>query len=524
METAATQEHTPTESPVEETTVVSETQTTEIPTPEAEADVTTPVEGEGAEATEPTAEAAPAVTDESTDEPAPEASAPEAADDATAEESEAEEEAHPMEALLEESLTLKHFRRGQMVEGIIIAKTDSEIIIDIGGKSEGIVPAQDLSRLSEEFLNSLNVGDEVVAYVLQPEGREGHAVLSLSRAQAEYDWRRVDTWRQEGTTIEAPVTEVNRGGVVVQVGQLRGFVPASHLERRGRTEQGGSPEERFADLKGQVLKLKVLEVDRRRKRLILSEKEAMREERERERERLLNELREGEVRRGRVTSITNFGAFVDLGGIDGLIHISELAWRRVNHPSEVVQVGDEVEVYVLSVDREKGRVGLSLRRLQPKPWETVLERYAIGQVVEGVVTKVMPFDTFVRLEDGIEGLVHISELADHFVSHPHEVVKEGDTVRVRILRIDPEAKRMGLSIKQASEDAYVEVDWDIADEEELAEDTGAWEGLSEVTPEAEAPAAEAETAESPHTPQGEESAPAEDAASENDVAPEPSSG
>lgn len=385
---------------------------------------------------------------------------------------------HPMDALAEEEFDLKQFRRGQMVRGIILSKTDSEIIVDIGGKSEGIVPSQDLARLDEEFLSELNVGDEIVAYVLTPEGREGHAVLSLSKARGEYEWERVARWQEENATIEAEVAEANRGGVVVLVGHLRGFVPGSQLVPRPETRRAESPEDRFAPLKGQVLRLKVLEVDRKRRRLILSEKEAEKEERAKRRQALLQELRKGEVRRGRVSSITKFGAFVDLGGVDGLIHISELSWGRVEHPSDVVKEGDEVEVFVLDVDRERERVSLSLRRLQPKPWETVLERYAIGQVVEGTVTRVVPFGAFVRLDDGIEGLVHISELADRYVAHPHEVVHEGDRVQVRILNIDPKAKRMGLSIRQVSEEEYVEVDWEEADEEDLEE--GTWEALVDV--------------------------------------------
>ncbi len=376
-------------------------------------------------------------------------------------------EPHPMEHLSDESLELKRFHRGQMVEGTIIAVSEREIIIDIGGKSEGIVPADDLSLLDPDVREELTVGQRTVAYVLNPETPEGHVLLSLSRAQVEHDWRRVQQWQEEGRTIEAPVIDVNRGGVVVRVGQLRGFVPASHLERRPDLPRTQNPEQRFAPLKGQTLKLKVLEVDRQRRRLVLSEKEATREEREKARETLLANLQEGDVRRGRVKSLTDFGAFVDLGGIDGLVHISELSWRHVKHPSEVVQVGDEVEVYVLNVDRENGRIGLSLRRLQPEPWETVLERYAIGQVVEGEVTKVMAYGAFVRLEDGIEGLVHVSEMADRYVGHPREVVREGDKVQVRILNIDPQARRIALSIKQASEDAYVEVDWEEAEPEEI---------------------------------------------------------
>ncbi len=407
------------------------------------------------------------------------------------EEGEAEEAPHPMEALTEEDFQLRQFRRGQMIRGIIISKTDSEIVVDIGGKSEGIVPPHDLARLDEEFLNELNEGDEIVAYVLTPEGREGQVVLSLSKARSEYEWERMARLQEENATVEAKVTEANRGGVVVQVGLLRGFIPASHLVARPETRGAASPEERFASLVGQTLQAKILEVNRKRQRLILSEKEAEKEARQARRREVLQELRKGEVRRGRVTSLTNFGAFVDLGGVDGLIHISELSWGRVEHPSEVVKVGDEVDVLVLDVDQERERVSLSLRRLLPKPWETALERYAIGQVVEGTVTRVMPFGAFVRLDDGIEGLVHISELANRFVNHPHEVVKEGDRVQVRILSIDPDNKRMGLSIKQVDEEEYVEVDWEVADEEEIEEVGGTWEALSSVlTDEATEPEAE----------------------------------
>ncbi len=443
-----------------------------------------PTEGESEERKDeptpesPTGAKASGASSASEEAPTKEEPTPELSPAPAGEEEEATAEINPMEALLEESFELKRFRRGQIVEGLIVAIQDGEIIVDIGGKSEGIVPAHDLAQLDEEFVSSLNVGDTIVAYVLRPEGRDGHAILSLARAQVARDWRRVEELARNGEIIEAPVIEVNRGGVIVRVGQLRGFVPASQLVRRNEAQGAEDSEDRFRFLQGQTLKLKVLDVDRRRKRLILSERQAMKEIQEQEKQRLLEELREGEVRHGRVTSITNFGAFVDIGGIDGLVHISELAWHHVKHPSEVLQVGDEVDVYVLSVDRQRGRVGLSIRRLLPKPWETVLERYAVGQVVTGTVTKVVPFGAFVRLEDGIEGLIHISELADRRVEHPREIVKEGDEVQVRILRIDPQAKRIGLSLKQAAEDAYVEIDWDVAEEDEV--ETGTWTALEAV--------------------------------------------
>ena len=433
-----------------------------------------------------------------------------------------EEEEETMESLLEESLAPRRFRRGETVEGVIVLKTDKEIIIDIGGKSEGIVPPQDLARLDPEFVDSLNVGDTVVAYVLKPEGREGHTILSLSKARVEYEWRQAQEWKESGEILEGVVSEANKGGVIVRLGQLRGFIPASHLIRRPES-RGKSSDDRFASLVGQTIKFKVIEVDRNRRRLILSEKEAVEEERQKQRQALLEELREGEVRHGKVTSLTKFGAFVDLGGIDGLIHISELSWGRVEHPADVLKVGDEVDVYVLKVDREKGKVNLSLKRLLPKPWETVLERYAIGQVVEGTVTRVLPFGAFVRLDDGIEGLVHISELSQDFVSHPHEVVKEGQRVQARIINIDPDRKRMGLSIKQADEEAYVEVDWDVAEEEEVGE--GTWEALEDVTLEEEHPveasaaAPAEEMVEEAATEESPNQSPPEEEGDESDVSP-----
>ncbi len=482
METPVTSEPTKPES-TEETHVAPSEVGAEAPVEEAGTSATEMAgqeqEGElSPPEADDTAEDTPVVTEEATPAETAEPSAEETVAEPPVEE-EATAEVNPMEALLEESFELKRFRRGQIVEGVIVAIQDGEIIVDIGGKSEGIVPANDLAQLDEDFVSSLQVGDTILAYVQQPEGRDGHTVLSLARAQVARDWRRVEELAKSGEIIEAPVIDVNRGGVIVRVGQLRGFVPASQLLRRNEAVGPEDAEDRFAFLRGEKLKLKVLDADRRRKRLILSERRAAKELREQEKQRLLEELREGEVRRGRVTSITKFGAFVDIGGIDGLVHISELSWRHVKHPSEVVKVGDEVEVYVLSVDRERGRVGLSIRRLQPKPWETVHERYAVGQVVTGTVTKIVPFGAFVRLEDGIEGLVHISELADRRVEHPREVVKEGEEVQVRILRIDPEAKRIGLSLKQAAEEAYVEVDWDVAEEEEV-EETGTWDELAAV--------------------------------------------
>ncbi|RME80347.1 MAG: S1 RNA-binding domain-containing protein, partial [Caldilineae bacterium] len=271
----------------------------------------------------------------------------------------------------------------------------------------------------------------------------------------------------------------------VYIGKARGFVPASQLvSDEGRKNEDS--DDRFADLVGRKLQLKVIELDRSRNRLILSERQAMREWRRRQKEKLLEELQVGEVRKGVVSSLASFGAFVDLGGADGLIHLSELSWGRVTHPSEVVNIGDEVEVKVISVDKERRRIGLSLRQLQPEPWSVVHENYAIGQLVEAEITRLTSFGAFARVDGVIEGLVHISELSDHRISHPKEVVHDGQVLTLRIIKIDPERRRMGLSLKRVAEEEYAVVDW--APDEEDEEPTAMAAALSEaeeLEPEAE---------------------------------------
>jgi len=394
-------------------------------------------------------------------------------------ESQPEEHAESLESLLEQSYSYKVLRQGDIVEGIVVKATPQEILIDVGAKSEGIVASQELDRLGAELRSQLKVGEKILVYVLTPEDRNGNIILSLLRAQLERDWRKAEELYRSGEIFEAVVAGFNKGGLIVRLGKVRGFVPASQLAPLRRGERVRNIEDIGPELVGKTLKLKVIELDRRRNRLILSERAAMREWRRMEKERLLQELQEGEVRRGHVISLCDFGAFVDLGGADGLIHLSELAWRRVAHPSEVLQVGQEVEVYVLNVDRERKRIGLSLKRLQPDPWTLVEERYSIGQLVRGTVTKLAKFGAFVRLEnDDIEGLVHISELSDERITHPRERVKVGDELTLRVIRIDPEHRRVGLSLKQAAPDEYVELDWEVASEEVLE-----WEEEPIETPE-----------------------------------------
>lgn len=376
---------------------------------------------------------------------------------------------HPMAALLEEiEQSLQEPVTGEIRTGVIVDKRPNEVLVDIGFKSEGVVSGREFERIGDA-LESLNIGDEVPVFILR-EDRDGNVLLSISRALAEKDWERAEELMRTQDIFECPVDSYNRGGVIVKLGQVRGFVPASQLTsivpQQSDDETG---EERFSGLLGEMLKLKVIDIDRKRNRLILSERLAMREWRRQQKDELLNSLNEGDVIEGIISSIADFGAFVDLGGADGLIHLSELSWNRVNHPSEVVKVGEEVKVQVLTVDTERRRIGLSLRRMMPEPWDVIDTTYEVGQVVQGKITKLVNFGAFARLVDtGIEGLIHISELAERRVNHPKEVVSEGEVHELRIIRIDSDKRRLGLSLKQA-QPAEPEVDWQIAPSGEMAD-------------------------------------------------------
>lgn len=380
-------------------------------------------------------------------------------------------EPHPMALLLDEienSLLEPQF--GEIRNGIIVDKRPHELLIDIGFKSEGVVVGREIERISDE-LQALQIGDEIPVYIMR-EDKDGNLMLSVSRAFAEKDWERAEALMDSQSIFDGIVETFNRGGVIIRLGHVRGFVPASQMSSSASDFPSGTEaevelsegEDRWATLVGESLKLKVIDVDRKRNRLILSERLAMRDWRRQQKEQLLERLKEGDSYEGVISNIADFGAFVDLGGADGLIHLSELSWNRVNHPSEVVSVGDKVKVQILSVDLDRKRIGLSMRRLMPEPWEIINEYYEVGQIVRGRITKLVNFGAFARLdENGVEGLIHISELSDQRVAHPREVVKEGEEYDLRIIRIDTDKRRMGLSLKQAlPPDEKVEIDWQIA--------------------------------------------------------------
>jgi small subunit ribosomal protein S1 len=383
-----------------------------------------------------------------------------------------------MDALLEEDYGFRALRRGQIVEGYIVQIRPNEILVDVGSKSEGVVLSREIDRLGADGMAKLHEGDSLLVYVVSPEDKNGNVVLSLSRAQMERDWREAQEIFEAGSIFEGSVAGFNKGGLIVRVGKVRGFVPASQIFSSRSRRRGTSGEEFLSSLVGQSMQLKIIEIDRSRNRLILSERAAQRELRKKQKEQLLSELQEGDIRTGEVISLCDFGAFVDLGGADGLVHLSELSWRRVSHPGEVLEVGDEVQVYVINVDRERKRIGLSLKRLEPDPWSTIAERYDVDQLVEGTITKLVKFGAFARIfDDDIEGLIHLSELSDARIAHPREVVQEGDIRTLRIIRIDPDRRRIGLSLKRVASSEYLDADWQDGydqapayDEEEAAVD------------------------------------------------------
>ncbi|HKZ55085.1 MAG TPA: S1 RNA-binding domain-containing protein [Anaerolineales bacterium] len=374
-------------------------------------------------------------------------------------------EAHPMDAFLEEkAMGMDTPRRGEIRTGTIARITETDVLVDIGAKSEGVIPVRELEQLPTSEREALGVGKQVTVYVIRSSGSDDMILLSLARAEEEKDWHDAEALLTSKEIFEGVVSGYNKGGVIVKLGRLRGFIPASQvsLSRRRRAE-GESPDKRWGKMVGEPIVAKVIEVDRRRNRLILSERAASREAREVLKQRLIAELKPGEVRSGHVISLADFGAFVDIGGADGLVHMSEISWKRISHPRDALKVGQEVQVKVLGVDPDLKRISLSMRELEADPWETLVGQLQEGQLVEGKITKLTKFGAFASLagmEDyEVEGLVHISELSDRHVNHPKEVVQEGQTLALRVIKIDRKRRRIGLSMKRVDSAEYAELDW-----------------------------------------------------------------
>ena len=336
--------------------------------------------------------------------------------------------------------TLISFSEGDVVTGKVVRIDKDEVLVDIGYKSEGVIPQGELSiRRSIDPAEEVSLGEEVDALVLTKEDQDGRLILSKKRARFERAWRRIEGAAESGEPVEGTVIEVVKGGLIIDLG-VRGFLPASLVDIR-RVQN-------LDEYMGEKIECKVIELNRSRNNVVLSRRAVLEEERKEARQQILDRLQRGEVVTGTISNIVDFGAFVDLDGIDGLIHISELSWGHVNHPSEVLSIGDEVSVKVLDIDRDRQRISLGLKQTQEDPWERVVRTYNVGDVLEGKVTKVVSFGAFVEIMEGVEGLVHISELAQHHVENPREVVEPGDEVKVKILEIDEERRRLSLSLKR----------------------------------------------------------------------------
>ncbi|MEX1219145.1 MAG: 30S ribosomal protein S1 [Solirubrobacterales bacterium] len=411
--------------------------------------------------------------------------------------------------------TIVSFEEGDVVSGKVVRIDRDEVLLDIGYKSEGVIPAGELSiRKSVDTSEEVELGEQIDALVVTKEDAEGRLILSKKRARFEKAWRKIEAAAESGQPVEGGVIEVVKGGLIIDLG-IRGFLPASLVDIR-RVHN-------LEEFTGQTLECKVIELNRSRNNVVLSRRAVLEEERKEVRDQILDRLQPGEVVVGKISNIVDFGAFVDLEGIDGLIHISELSWSHVNHPSEVVAIGDEVKIKVLDIDRDRQRISLGLKQTQEDPWQRVVSTYRSGDVLEGTVTKVVSFGAFVEILDGVEGLVHISELADHHVENPAEVVELGANLNVKILEIDEERRRLSLSIKRVEGQNMLLKDLGAAIEaaSDTDESAVADSGESEVAPEVVAEVAEAiaevevaEAAEEAEAEEAVEEAEAEEAAEE----------
>jgi small subunit ribosomal protein S1 len=410
--------------------------------------------------------------------------------------------------------TFPEIKEGEVVHGTVVRVDKDEVLVDIGYKSEGVIPVAELSiRRSVNPADEVTLGDEIDALVLTKEDAEGRLILSKKRARFELAWKNIERAAESGEPVDGKVIEVVKGGLILDLG-VRGFLPASLVDIR-----------RVQDLDeflGQILRCKVIELNRSRNNVVLSRRAVLEEERKEARQAILDRLNPGDVVEGQISNIVDFGAFVDLDGMDGLIHISELSWSHVNHPSEVLEIGQDVKVKVLDIDRERQRISLGLKQTQSDPWQQVVEQYSQGDVVEGKVTKVVTFGAFVEILPGVEGLVHISELAPYHVENPREVVSQGDTVQVLILEIDAERRRLSLSMKRVEGEEGTGEPAELGLSEEVFGERRAEPEALEATEEpadvAEEPAEPAEPAEEAAEPAEEEPSPAADAAEDLAIA------
>lgn len=435
-------------------------------------------------------------------------------DDVSKQETPEENEPLTMEQmgdLLESNLNIDFPKAGEIRDGIIASIGDNQILVSVGAKSEGIISGKEYESIPADFLLTMAVGQAIPVYVVTPEDQNGNLVLSFIRAVEEQSWLDAEEMKTSGVSFESEIVGYNKGGLLVPLSTIRGFIPASQLSLSRRSEiTGETPEEKYKAMIGEKVQCCVIEVDRERHRLILSERAASTETRDMVREKILDSLKEGDVRTGRVTSLADFGAFVNIGGADGLVHVSEISYDRITHPSEALKVGDEVKVKIISIDKERRRIGLSIRQLQNDPWSTQVNALKVGQLVEGEITRLTNFGAFAKLNipGDMEGLIHISELSDKRVDHPKEILKVGDRVALRILRIEEENRRIGLSMRRVDSPQYADQDWKslAQDLDVVSSSSGEALGdivgeishtLSEAAPEESAPVEESSAEETP---------------------------
>ena len=360
-----------------------------------------------------------------------------------------------MESLMQsENAGLEFPNAGEIREGVIASISPSQILVSIGAKSEGVITGREIESIPTSEREALKVGQTIPVFVKNPEDDNGNVVLSYTRARESLGWEVVEKLQESNEPLDGIIDGYNKGGLIVVVNGLRGFVPSSQLSSARRAtlqgEGGGKT--------GETIQVRIIEIDRARRRLILSERAVNSESKSSVKERILDEIKEGQTYSGRVTSIADFGAFVNINGADGLVHLSEISWERIANPSEVLQVGQEVKVKVINVDREKKRIGLSIRALQGDPWSDKAASFKVGQLVEGKITRLTKFGAFAKLAGDIEGLIYISELSENRINHPKEVVKEGDTLTLRVIKIDEEQKRIGLSLRKVDSGAFADLD------------------------------------------------------------------
>ena len=434
-----------------------------------------------------------------------------------------EQPENKMEALLnEEGLNIDFPKQGETRDGVIASISEGQILVSVGAKSEGIITGKEYEAIPAEILAELKVGSAIPVFIVTPEDQSGNLILSFVRAVEEQSWIDAERYLEDAESFTSSIVGYNKGGLLVPLGTIRGFIPASQLSISRRLAiSGDSPEEKYRQMISESIDVRVIEVDRERRRLILSEKAASTETRDQIKDLILDDLKEGDVRTGKVTSLADFGAFVNINGADGLVHLSEISWDHISHPNEVLKVGQEVKVKIIAIDKDRRRIGLSLRQLKDDPWSSQVTDLKVGQLVEAEITRLTNFGAFakLRLENkakDLEGLIHISEISEHRIEHPKEVIHVGDIVTLRIIKIEEDVHRIGLSLRRVDSPAYADLDWQALSKEIGSTSSSGGEDIS-----AHLKVEETEAVEEPETAEGTETVVEPEPVIESDTVVEP---